>query len=353
MRIKRWLAVLIGCALALAGCAVRTSRGEQTDRALRADPVQKTEEISSSEAPPFSDPAEQEETPAQPPFLLAAYLPASAPPQALEEYTPSLALLGRITVITGLCWEEDDSVRILDERYGPLLEALRSLYDGEIYATIYPERTLIREGRAGASVDTPEKRAALADAILAHAEEYALDGVDIDWETPIDDAEWALCSETLCALGKALSAEGKGLSAALYPEHTGRLTPPARNALQTLNLMTYDQFDENGHHSTFTMMEEAVRQVLREGYAPEQILPGIPAYGRPLDRSPSWPLYRDAGLPADEEILNGAAYNCTETVTQKTSFAREAAGGVFFFHLLGDLPADSPLSLLHAAEAAA
>lgn len=350
MRIKRWLTVLFGCTLALAGCTARM------DRTVRTEPPEESETslpeaAVSSEAPeevPVRQEAESEEKAA--PFLLAAYLPASASPQLLTEYASSFALLDRVTIITGLCWDENGAVRILDEGYGTLLEALRSLYKGEIFATIYPERTLIQEGRAGAIVDTPQKRTALADAVAAHAEEYALDGIDIDWETPADDTEWALCSETLCALGQALSAQGKGLSAALYPQNTGRLTPPAREALCALNLMTYDQFDENGHHSTCEMMEEAVRQALREGYAPAQVLPGIPAYGRPLDGSPSWPLYRDAGLPADEDIRDGAAYNCIETAAKKASFARRNAGGIFFYHLLGDLPADSSLSLLRAAE---
>jgi len=255
-----------------------------------------------------------------------------------------------VTVITGLCWEEDGSVRILEEGYAALLETLRRLYQGEIYATIYPARSLIREGRAGASVDTPEKRSLLAENVLAFAEEYALDGIDLDWETPADDTEWDLCSETICTLKEALSEQGKGLSAALYPQNSGRLTPAARDALDTLNLMTYDQFDENGFHSTYEMMTDAVRQALDEGYTPAQVLPGVPAYGRPLDGSPSWPLYRDAGLNQDEDVRDGVAYNSVKTVEAKTAFARRTAGGVFFYHLLGDLPADDPLSLLHAAE---
>lgn len=281
-----------------------------------------------------------------------AYLPASANPGELEAYAPSFQKLRRVVVITGLCWDETGEVVEIDGNYPALMQALRALRDRcgfELFATLYPARSLIRAGTAGEI--TAQNHEALTASILAHAAAYALDGIDLDWETPADESEWRACSALIAGLGPALRKKGLSLSAALYPESLGKLSAAARPALDRLHLMTYDQFDAQGRHATFSGMADAVQRALEAGYAPEQISAGLPAYGRPLDASAAWPLYREQPLPLTENQSGDSYFNNPQMVRDKAAYCSlHRLGGVFFFPLTGDLPADDPDSLLGAVD---
>lgn len=275
-----------------------------------------------------------------------AYLPVFADPEALAEYASSFARLTRVTVIGGLCWEENGRLAV-DGQYPVLLKKLRALreqYGFSISSTLYPAAALIREGRAGEA--TRENLEPLIDAILAHAEEYALDGIDLDWETPVGE-EWSVCSQLMERLGAALHEKGYALSAALYPESLTKPTPAARAALDTLHLMSYDQFDAEGRHATFSGLAEQIGQALKAGFSLKQIVPGIPAYGRPLDGAARWPLYREQPLPLPGALTDAGYFNTPQLARDKAAYcALQGLEGVFFYHLLADLPADKPLSLM-------
>lgn len=336
--------------LILIGCTARNGIDNEV-KSQSSDPSSASSySDNESDASASLTPEDQYSVLSPSPFRMMAYLPASTSPEELSIYSESLHLLDRVTVITGLCWDKNGTICIIDEQYPALIHALHSAGVKEIYATVYPQRKLIHEGIAGTCVDTPEKREVLIDSLLAHAQEYGLHGIDLDWETPTNDQEWLFCSETIVALKQALSSENIGLSVALYPENIARLTEEARSALDILNLMTYDQFDENGFHSTYETAVSAVEKALSEGYTAQQIMLGIPAYGRPTDASAFWPLYRDSDLSESEDVLGDISYNSVATVKKKGEFAKERElGGIFLFHLTGDLPADDPLSLLRAA----
>ncbi|WP_195282690.1 glycoside hydrolase family 18 protein [Harryflintia acetispora] len=282
----------------------------------------------------------------------SAYLPASTKPKALGEYRESLALLRQVTLITGACWDAQGEVQVIDQNYPALLAALKE-YAGEdgpkILSTFYPARELVRAGSAGESVATPERRSALIRSLIAHCEEYGLDGIDFDWETPKDESEWAFYSALITEAAKALEERGLLLSAALYPGDCQYLSSEAVAALPTLNLMAYDQFDDGGRHSTYLAAYEAAAKARGVGFAPAQLCLGIPTYGRPLDGSASWPLYRDAALGYAQNEADGAYYNSPALARDKAAFAAlEGFGGVFLYHLGGDLPAPDRLSLLQS-----
>lgn len=280
----------------------------------------------------------------------SAYLPASTAPEALGEYRESFALLRQVTVITGACWDAKSAVQVIDQNYPALLAALqeyRTAHGVKILSTFYPARELIRAGSAGESISTPERRGALIEALIAHCEAYGLDGIDFDWETPKDDSEWILYSALIAEAAAAFREHGLLLSAALYPGDCQNLSAGAVAALPALNLMAYDQFDDGGRHSTYLTAYEAAAASLAAGFSPSQICLGVPAYGRPLDGSASWPLYRDAAPGYARNEADGAYYNSPALARDKAAFAAlEGFGGVFLYHLGGDLPAGNPLSLL-------
>lgn len=280
-----------------------------------------------------------------------AYLPAATPADTLDAYRSSFAVLERVTVITGLCWDKNGKVQVLDQNLPLLLEKLSSLraeYGFSLYATVFPSSRLRSEGLAGDTVATPEQRAVLAESLSAFAAEWELDGIDFDWEFPASPSEWESYGALLLETAKQLEEDSRGISFALYPENLSSLPSQAANA-GILHLMVYDQFDEDGYHATFSAACSAIADAKALGY--QEISLGIPTYGRPLDGSAIWPLWRD--LPSDSEscVIAGVYYNTPSLARSKAALAQlEGLSGVFFYHLVGDLPLSDTRSLLGAVD---
>ena len=278
---------------------------------------------------------------------LMAYLPLSA---ASEEVLSggSLPLLQRLTVNIGCYWRGDGSLEV-DSALPGLLQRLGQEAPGlELLCTVNP-----RQGGA-AALQSPESRALLIENLLDLCRGQNLRGIDIDWEFPQNEAQWQDFSALLVELGQALHEENFLLTAAFYP-HQVDLSPAALQALDSINVMAYDQFDEMGRHATYEGAREALERFYALGCRPEQPILGLPAYGRPLDASAQWPFYREAAaaLAQGGNLWQGAWYNSPQLVADKCALARqEGLGGLFLYHLGCDLPAEEALSLCaRAAEA--
>lgn len=275
---------------------------------------------------------------------LMAYLPLSAAGEELFS-GGSLELLQRLTVNTGCYWQGNGSLD-MDAALPGLLQRLGQEAPGlELLCTVNP-----RQGGA-AALQSPEGRATLIQNLLDLCRAQQLDGIDIDWEFPQDEAQWQDFSALLLELGQALHGEGLLLTAAFYPEEVA-LSPEALQALDGVNVMAYDQFDEQGRHATYQGAQGALERFYALGCAPKQLILGLPAYGRPLDAGAQWPFYRDAapGLTQGGNLWQGAWYNSPQLVADKCALARqEGLGGVFLYHLGCDLPAEEALSLASRA----
>ena len=172
-------------------------------------------------------------------------------------------------------------------------------------------------------------------------EQYGLAGIDIDWEFPLDD-EWEDFSTFLIALKDTLSrnSEPVALSLALYPEEIA-LSEEAIAALDRIHVMAYDQFDSEGFHSTMQTAEDAVAYFTALGASPQQLVLGIPAYGRPLDGSAQWVFYKDIDPESfsgeNPDLVGDISFNSAATAAQKTQYALEQnLGGVMVYQLLCD-----------------
>lgn len=269
---------------------------------------------------------------------VSAYLPLSTfqPSMADPEF---LAGLDRVIVNTGCYWQEDGSLTLSDGLTDAFQALKTAAPDLSLWCTVNPQGALIREDRAGASIDTTEKRAALIDCFIALCEENGLDGVDIDWEFP-EGQDWEHFSSLLAEGSAALKQAGFSLSAAFSPKDV-ELSPQAVKVLPLVHIMAYDQFDEVGYHATYTGAQEAVSYFTELGFRPDQLILGVPAYGRPLDGSAAWPLYRDnaEALSDGANLLNGAFYNSPQLAKDKVLLARqEGLEGVFLYHLGCDMP---------------
>ena len=128
--------------------------------------------------------------------------------------------------------------------------------------------------------------------------------------------------------------------------------------------MAYDLFDNVGDHSnSFIGGYNAIRKVMNAGFDKEQILLGIPTYGRTVNRSEyAWPTVRDdckengmwnntiqfeyTDLENSESKTSKAYLNSYAQVRDKTALSFDfGIGGVMIFRAFCDAPYTHPYSL--------
>lgn len=133
--------------------------------------------------------------------------------------------------------------------------------------------------------------------VMALVDELGLAGVDIDyeaWNYPqeyVDQITPAL-EKLFCGFRKALGKKGLLSSAiAIYGMNKGGYTKATVESMDYMTIMAYDLTGwgpEIGPHSPFSYVVEGCEVALNHGARPDQIVVGVPFYGRgwhDLDRS--------------------------------------------------------------------
>jgi hypothetical protein len=350
----RMLGCLLLSLLLLTGCvgAPAPESLEESPPAPISEEISAPEENDLSEVKSPDEPAEQPQTS----FLRLAYLPVSAVPEQtdslLSDYREHLAVLDALILNTGVYWDQNGALEI-SPAWLRTAQTLSPAVD--LWCTVNPKGALVREGTAGQTLDTEEERAALAQAVADFADEHHLSGIDIDWEFP-QPQEWGDFVDFLTTLNEKLG--DKSLSLALYPQAlplSAQETLALTEAIDYVNIMAYDQFDQNGCHSTLQGAQEAVSLFRSMGFSPSQLILGIPAYGRPLDGSAQWVFYRDidpnAVSPDDPNRMGTIWFNSPQLVRQKVALAHEEQlAGVMLYHLLCDRTDTETLTLCLSPE---
>lgn len=337
---KKLLALL--ALVLLCGCESRAPAPEEI--IIEAAPQEIVEEQKEQSPPPqkpvkeepvVEEPVEEEKNTA-----LTAYLPLNACSDAVLN-SPLLSQLDGLTVNVGCYWKADGTLEVKDALPAVLKHLKATQPDLALSCTINPKNG------AAAAIDTAEERSALMENMLAFCDSYALSGVDIDWEFP-QGSEWENFSALIVELSEALSQTDRSLSLAFYPEAVN-LSEEAIKAAHSIHVMAYDQFDEQGYHSTYEGAEEAIAYFTTLGFEEEQLILGIPAYGRPLSGAAQWPLYGDyaAQLADGTDLLGENYFNSPQTAVKKAQLAHEKGlQGVFLYHLGCD--SQDELSLISA-----
>lgn len=166
--------------------------------------------------------------------------------------------------------------------------------------------------------------------------QYQLDGVDMDWEYPIDGNDPANFATLMTELGNALHARGKFLTAAVSAQgyYASGVQPAVFNAVDFLNIMVYDG-GNGADHSPYSYAVSSLDYWQSRGLPASKTVLGLPFYARP-----SWKSFRTLvaeGANPFADTHNGDYYNGITTIKSKTNLAFDRnLGGVMFWELSQD-----------------
>ncbi|MBO9153882.1 glycosyl hydrolase family 18 protein [Chitinophaga sp. GCM10012297] len=208
----------------------------------------------------------------------------------------------------------------------------------------------------------PGKRSAFVAGILAQLEQHGFDGVDVDLENDLINADYpAFVAE----LRTALTARNKLMTAALASWNADKIPDATIKSYDFINIMSYDKtgpwnLSRPGPHSPYEMaVEDFTYFSQRRGVAAEKLLVGLPFYGYGFGvNAPSGIRYNELIVQypgaenADEVTVNGGGkiyYNGINTIRQKVAFALSSkAAGVMIWELTQDSgDAKSLLGAIH------
>ena len=170
-------------------------------------------------------------------------------------------------------------------------------------------------------------RAVFVANILQLAEEFALDGIDVDFEFPTPGSSGSNFRLLMEQLGSALHGHGKLLSAAVvaYGVVGEGYEPGVLDQLDLLHIMDYDNTDGVGQ-STFDSCLMCMRywSDLR-GMHPSKVTMGVPFYADNSAQPDVQPSFADLlamGASPHSDTFNGTyGYNSIDTIGRKVQWA--------------------------------
>jgi GH18 family chitinase len=170
-----------------------------------------------------------------------------------------------------------------------------------------------------------------------------LDGVDLDWEHPRNNAEEEAYGALLSELRDAFAPWGLQLSATVAGWQ--RLPAAAIKAVDWLQIMSYDH---DGEQATLPAARQDVEQWRLQGAPVEKLVLGLPFYGRHVQRRDqvlTWAqLLERAPAGVDGDLFEGYAFNGPATIRRKVEYARETGlAGVMIWELGQDAAGDRSL----------
>lgn len=202
--------------------------------------------------------------------------------------------------------------------------------------------------------------------IIDFCKRHNLDGVDFDYEFPQTKSDFENFDRFLIEIKAELVKQLKSdaLLACAFGTRDIKYSKEAIAAIDYVNCMTYDIFDQDGYHSNFwggcvqggTYLESV-------GFKKEQIVLGIPFYGTQVDALMEQYLYRNLkDLNYYKNVYEvtdylgqptTAYFNSPSMARDKTAFALLAGyAGVMTWHSTLDVKVNEEFSLWRAINVA-
>lgn len=204
--------------------------------------------------------------------------------------------------------------------------------------------------------------------LIALCNELGFDGIDIDYEFPFTKSDYALFDAFLIDLKARMITEmdvrGEAILSCAFGTMGINYSEKARKAIDIVNCMTYDIFDQDGQHSSFwSGCVQGAKYLESVGFSKEQISIGIPFYGTQIDALMEQYLY--SNLPYTDYYQSEYTvtdyigkptqvyFNSPSMARDKTAFALLAGyGGIMTWHSTIDVNVSQPNSLWRAINTA-
>lgn len=181
-------------------------------------------------------------------------------------------------------------------------------------------------------------------------EKYNFDGVDLDFEWPLNPDEFDNYSKTIVKLREVIGKE-KILSVSLHPLYY-KISQEAIKATDHISLQCYGPSPERFPYETYVKEAEAVVQY---GISKDKLVLGLPFYGSEEHKQGTasyWDFVRDGLIidnETDEVVYKGKKYifNGQKTIAKKTRYVIEQnIAGIMSWDLATDVTISHPRSLL-------
>ncbi|MDO4154703.1 MAG: glycoside hydrolase family 18 protein [Clostridia bacterium] len=272
-----------------------------------------------------------------------------------------------IIVFGAVHWEENGQMGFGEggeEKFAQELAALKEViahrsnpsHPVKIIVTALADGTW-NDGHIGVNAYMAQYWETVADQITAFAEKYDLDGVDIDWEYPQTADDWAVFDNFIARLDSGLQQTNPDaiLSAALSAWGLG-MTEETLDRFDQIQFMAYDGNDTDGYQSSLQQAQTGLQAFADNGADISKINIGIAAYGRPINGTPYWAVWRDLQEATYwnsryETVHDGGqvytgTFCAPALAGDKTAYALlSGAGGVMVFRVGCDKLMDDPNSV--------
>ncbi|OQP39278.1 hypothetical protein A4D02_18320 [Niastella koreensis] len=182
-------------------------------------------------------------------------------------------------------------------------------------------------------VASSANRINFANNMLAFANQYNLDGIDIDWEYPADGTEANNFVLMMQQLSTTMHNNGKLCTIAVIGLYGTSILNGVFDAVDYLTIMAYD--DNEYEHSTYNLAVQCMNYWRGRGVPAAKAILGVPFYCHPTYETYAQLLAQGADPYSD--TFNGKGYNGITTIKNKTNLAFDQGGGIMMWELSGDV----------------
>ncbi|NUO60576.1 MAG: glycoside hydrolase family 18 [Hamadaea sp.] len=192
---------------------------------------------------------------------------------------------------------------------------------------------------------TATSRTTFVNSVVNLINQYALDGVDIDWEYPDPGASAANYTQLMSQLSSAMHSRGKLLTAAVVSEGSTAygVETAVFGYVDFLNIMAYDG---GSPHANYDWSIAAANFWKSRGLPAGKTVLGVPFYSRPGYYTYAQLVAMDpANANRDCTTVSGVqqCYNGIPTIKRKTQWAVANAGGIMNWELSQDTTGSTSL----------